>query len=146
MCRYATTRYKPHYACFKCRKAFKRRNKDEVDPEGGDHPARCPDCRLLMADMGLDFAPPRRADVRAWEALARMFEVGETFQSCGCGGPGWRPRRPADLAAFFEERLREYRAQRDRWQQSAASPARAAALRSWRERVARLEAAVALSA
>src|ERR1700678_3056300 len=28
-----------------------------------------------------------------------------TFHSCGCGGPGYRPREPAKLAAFFNERI-----------------------------------------
>ncbi len=48
MCRYAIKPlYKKHYACFACRKSWKRRNKAEVDPAGAEHPARCPECRLL---------------------------------------------------------------------------------------------------
>lgn len=30
MCRYSTTRYKSHYACFKCRKSFKQANSYDI--------------------------------------------------------------------------------------------------------------------
>src|SRR5262249_17934972 len=108
MCRYATTNYKNHYACFPCRKAFNRRPTAEADPAGDDHPARYPKCSLLMANMGLDFAPPAMGDTKAWIAAERLYEVGETFHSCGCSGPGYRPSDPAKLAAFFEELKRQY--------------------------------------
>jgi hypothetical protein len=62
MCRYAAHAYKRHYAYFACRKAFKRRNKRDVDSSLDEHPARCPQCGLLMANMGLDFAPPKMSD------------------------------------------------------------------------------------
>jgi hypothetical protein len=69
MCRYAWQPYKAHFACFACRKAFKRRNKEDVDPSGPDRPARCPQCGLLMASMGLDFHPPPRDNDDAWRML-----------------------------------------------------------------------------
>src|SRR6185437_1468045 len=87
------------------------RNKRDVDGCLDDRPARCPQCGLLMASMGLDFAPPKLRDTKAWAAAASLFEVGETFHSCGCGGPGYRPRDPRELAAFFAERLAQYRHQ-----------------------------------
>jgi hypothetical protein len=150
MCRYAGSHYKNHYACFACRKAFKRRNKDEVDPTGEDHPARCPQCGLLMADMGLDFAPSRTNDARAWEAAARLYEVGETFHSCGCGGPGYRPRDPRELAAFLAERKREYERQLAAWMREKPGPAgagrREAAIATWRARIERIEAVAATAA
>jgi len=146
VCRYATTRYKKHYACFACHKAFKRRNKTDVDPSGDDHPARCPQCGLLMADMGLDFAPPTKEDARAWKTAAQLYEVGETFHSCGCGGPGYRPRDPAMLAAFLEERMDAYERQLAGWVNEApTSPAgtsrRQAAIHEWAARIAKLKAA-----
>jgi hypothetical protein len=146
MCRYALTHYKRHYACFSCRKAFKRRNKADVDPEGEDHPARCPQCGLLMADMGLDFAPPKTDDERAWAAAAMLYDVGETFHSCGCGGPGYRPRDPKKLVAFFAERRSEYERHLSGWLRAEPSPARGAAqrdeaIRTWRRRIERLDEA-----
>lgn len=149
MCRYAFTNYKSHFACLACRKAFKRRHKAEVDPGGDDQPARCPQCGLLMADMGLDFAPPSMSDTKAWTALAALFEVGETFHSCGCGGPGYRPRAPAELAAFFEERIAAYQRHLDGWLRTKAvsrtgTTERTSALKAWRSRIKRLENARAV--
>jgi len=144
MCRYALTHYKKHYACFACRKSFKRRNKEDVDPMGDDHPARCPQCNLLMADMGLDFKPPKTSDERAWEAAAALFEVGETFHSCGCGGPGYRPRDPSKLAAFFAKRRAQYVRQRDQWLTTKPDSAKLAknreeAIKSWQARIDRID-------
>ena len=144
MCRYALhPHYKKHYACFACRKSWKRRNKAEVDPAGADHPARCPQCGLLMADMGLDFAPPRARDLAAWAAAGALFEMGETFHSCGCGGPGYRPREPSKLAAYFAERTGEYEAHLAAWLRATpATPAEQAnkesAIAAWRTRIERL--------
>ena len=71
MCRYAFRRYKPRFACFACQKTFKRRNfyditdSDNIEPQ----PARCPECRELMADMGKDFAAPKKQDDKAWRHI-----------------------------------------------------------------------------
>lgn len=147
MCRYATHEYKRHYACFACRKAFKRRNKRDVDSSLDEHPARCPQCGLLMANMGLDFAPPKMSDAKAWAAAAALFEVGETFHSCGCSGPGYRPRDPRELGSFFAERLAEYRAQlsaveRETPTSEGRALVRRNAIAAWRARIEKLEAAL----
>jgi DNA-directed RNA polymerase subunit RPC12/RpoP len=77
MCRYGLSGpYKEHYACFTCRKAFKRRLLEDVDPDGSDRPARCPQCGGPMANMGLDFAPPPMRDRRAWGVLSELWMVG----------------------------------------------------------------------
>lgn len=109
MCRYATA-YKPHYACFACRKAFKRRRAGDLPSHLPDRPYRCPQCAGPMADMGLDFAPPKQRDARAWQVLAALWTSGHTFHSCGCEGPGYRPRDPVALRAFLEARRDQYRA------------------------------------
>lgn len=94
MCRYGFHGpYKEHWACFGCRKAFKR-------PEAC-RPASCPDCGSLMHDMGLDFAPPPRRDVERWAVVAHLFARGFSYHSCGCGGPGYRPSRLRDVADFL---------------------------------------------
>jgi hypothetical protein len=147
MCRYAAHAYKRHYACFACRKAFKRRNKLDVDSSLDEHPARCPQCGLLMANMGLDFAPPKMSDAKGWTAAAALFEVGETFHSCGCSGPGYRPRDPRQLASFFTERLTEYRDQLNRVQRESPAPVtgeleRRNAIAAWRARIEKLEGAL----
>jgi hypothetical protein len=55
-----------------------------------------------MADMGLDFKPPRRDDVEHWDVLAFLFRHGVAYGSYGCGGPGFRPSRWADAPSFLK--------------------------------------------
>lgn len=69
--------------------------------ESVDDPAPCPDCGRPMTDMGLDFAPPPRCDLEHWEVVAYLFRHGFAYHSCGCGGPGPRPSRWADVPAFL---------------------------------------------
>jgi DNA-directed RNA polymerase subunit RPC12/RpoP len=148
MCRYAMTTYKPHYACFACRKAFRRRLRSDIKRPGlAERPARCPQCGLLMADMGLDFKPPKQQDQTAWELAARLWEVGITFHSCGCSGPGYRPREPREYQAFLERTRADYLAVlRHHVEANPSSPkglaAQKEAIAAWRERIARLEAAL----
>ena len=95
MCRYAMSVYKPHYACFKCRKAFKRKLLGDISGvdcnNTEEKAAKCPECGELMANMGLDFEAPKKTDKKAWEHMAKLFRVGITFHSCGCSGPGYIP-------------------------------------------------------
>ncbi|MCA9557527.1 MAG: hypothetical protein KC583_03080 [Myxococcales bacterium] len=107
MCRYAAP-YKPHLACFACRKSFKRRLLTDVEGGGPDRPARCPQCGGPMANMGLDFAPPKQRDVKAWQVVESLFEAGQTFHSCGCSGPGYRPRDRAALRAYYLRLLADF--------------------------------------
>jgi hypothetical protein len=99
-----------------------------------------------MADMGLDFAPPKMSDAKGWDAVAKLYEVGETFHSCGCGGPGYRPRDPARLEAFFAERARDYAEHLDGWLTTSPRSAtqraeRSAAIAAWGARITKLKVA-----
>lgn len=117
MCRYSNARYKPHYACFNCRKAFKRRLMHDIN--GDDTQlveAKCPQCGSLMADMGLDFEAPKKDDTAAWNHMKTLYSVGITFHSCGCGGPGYIPRNTDALILFLKRRLEEYKTQLSFWQ------------------------------
>ena len=117
MCRYAMVLYKPHYACFHCRKTFKRRllwdiNRDDKSPE---IEAKCPQCSGLMANMGKDFEAPRKDDVRKWDHIKTLYAVGITFHSCGCTGPGYIPASGEALTSWFTELLKEYNDQLSFW-------------------------------
>lgn len=110
------TAYKPHLACFHCRKVFKRRLLRDVQrdrPHSGA--ARCPQCGGLLADIGLDFAAPPNRDRTAWERLHLTYQVGFTFHSCGCSGPGYVPTQPAELVSVLRARKAEYVTQRRFW-------------------------------
>ena len=111
MCRYAQYSYKPHLACFACRKTFKRRWLSDIDRDttrADSVPATCPQCRGQLADMGLDFKSPPVRDVAAWQHLRNLYAAGITYHSCGCSGPGYVPATTAALASYLAERLAGY--------------------------------------
>jgi hypothetical protein len=116
MCRYATTSYKPHFACFKCKKTYKRKllwdilrdNKTSVA-------AKCPQCGELMANMGLDFEAPKKNNVKAWKHIEDLYVVGITFHSCGCTGPGYIPKNKEMLVEYFNGIISNYHQQLNFW-------------------------------
>ena len=71
--------YKQHYACFECRKAFKKTNIEEVPKERlqideAGRVVRCPQCGERMPDVGYDFEPPKKDDVEGWEEAKAKIE------------------------------------------------------------------------
>lgn len=90
MCRY-DGRYACRWACFNCRKAFKGHAVGQLGHVHGDE-LKCPECGQIMTDMGQDFKPPRRDAKNQWKKLVLLVNKGVTFHSCGCTGPGPRPR------------------------------------------------------
>jgi hypothetical protein len=89
MCRYGFHVYKRHMACFSCRVAVKDRE-------------RCPHCGQPLVDMGLDFKAPKKTDIKQWRKLELLHLNDIHFYSCGCGGPGYRPRRLNQVPAFLQ--------------------------------------------
>lgn len=103
------TAYKPHYGCFECRKTFKRRLLHDIDRDARESlAAKCPECGSLMANMGLDFKSPPKNDIKAWQHLRSLHNVGITFHSCGCSGPGYIPADSNALANLLIERKETY--------------------------------------
>lgn len=95
MCRYAMYGpYKNHYACFSCRKMFRKH---------ATGPSKCPQCGGTMHPMGLDFKAPPVSNTKAWEAVRTLYRNGIRYSSCGCNGPGYRPSHPRDARAFIAE-------------------------------------------
>jgi len=126
MCRYGMSTYKPHYACFNCRKTFKRRllkdiqggySKDDIETL-----AKCPDCSEMMADMGLDFEAPKKNNNKAWEHMALLYKVAITFHSCGCSGPGYIPRNPKELIEHFKRIKETYIEHQSFWARRHGDP------------------------
>jgi DNA-directed RNA polymerase subunit RPC12/RpoP len=109
MCRYAIKGYKPHYACFECRKTFKRRQMFDINRGSDDRqPYKCPECGGLTASMGLDFESPKKSNLKAWNHIKDLYRTGITFHSCGCSGPGYIPRDKNTLIDFFNEKREIY--------------------------------------
>lgn len=164
MCRYAFKTYKSHYVCFACRKQFKqtplqdllaqrgqlaafKRLKPEarvaVHDKHRERPVTCPECGALMADLGLDFRPPRASATRAWKRLQALHTIGQAWQTCGCNGPGYIPIDQAGYTQYLRARLRSYRGQLAHAERpsTAKSPAeRAKAARHWAKLAERVEA------
>nr|WP_294789246.1 hypothetical protein [uncultured Flavobacterium sp.] len=115
MCRYAMTSYKPHYACFNCRKTFKRRLFGDIKKGLSFSDAKCPECGELTANMGLDFESPKKDDLKKWEHLKSLYSVGITFHSCGCSGPGYIPNSKEKLIEYFEKQKDSYLKNLDFW-------------------------------
>lgn len=118
MCRYAEHSYKPHYACFECRKTFKRRLIYDIDrdKQANDSAiAKCPQCGNLMANMGKDFEAPKQRDVKAWKHIQSLYKADVTFHSCGCTGPGYIPKDTEALVTYLERIKEQYHKQREFW-------------------------------
>jgi hypothetical protein len=110
MCRYAHHVYKYHYACFKCRKMFRRPQEFEMSRPLQKDEVRispCPQCSTPMKNMGRDFKAPRQTDLKQWQKVQELFEAGFGFGSCGCNGPGVRPRTLKEVKPFIEEQKRK---------------------------------------
>jgi hypothetical protein len=125
MCRYGFTTYKPHFACFACRKIFKRRLLRDALPNAANaasKSANCPQCGGLMPNMGLDFKVPKTKERKAWQHLAYLHEVGITFHSCGCGGTGHIPKDKTALLAHLERIKKNYSTHRDFWAKRRVEP------------------------
>jgi hypothetical protein len=88
------------FACFACRKCFKRpqasagfdRFMTSAQAAGQRRAAaqaeaargyKCPDCAGPAHFMGLDFKAPKRADLRAWRAAQARIEAGGVFYRGG---------------------------------------------------------------
>ncbi|MBK9576835.1 MAG: hypothetical protein IPO40_07175 [Fibrobacteres bacterium] len=109
-------RYKPHYACFSCRKTFKRMLLWDINRDDKrEREAKCPDCAGPVANMGKDFEAPKRADIKAWSHLQSLYAMGITFHSCGCSGPGYIPGDRDALVAHISGILAEYHKHLDFW-------------------------------
>jgi hypothetical protein len=61
-----------------------------------------------MADLGMDFKPPRSSAIRTWQRLQAMYRIGRTWQTCGCDGPGYIPINQTDYAAYLRSCLKLY--------------------------------------
>ncbi len=77
--------YKQHFACFECRKVFKRTNKVELSEELRKRDQEglivyCPQCHGRLRDVGFAFKPPKQADAKAWEEYRTYLEKSFDYQ------------------------------------------------------------------
>jgi len=79
---------------------------EEMRREMREVACRCPQCRAPMADLGLDFKPPREANVKAWARVRTMYRLGHAWHTCGCQGPGFVPVDATGYAEYLASRER----------------------------------------
>src|SRR5688500_14781128 len=58
--------YYLHYACFKCRKTFRR--------HAALSDTHCPECGSEMRSMGRYFKAPRQRDIKAWRVIKMALQ------------------------------------------------------------------------
>jgi predicted RNA-binding Zn-ribbon protein involved in translation (DUF1610 family) len=104
MCRYGFGSVKTHRVCLPCRRSLK---------QSTGSTAPCPECGGELVNMGRDFKAPRRSNARQWRKLELLVAAGRRavdpryrtdgplFDSCGCTGPGPRPRTLADAKSLL---------------------------------------------
>jgi hypothetical protein len=63
-----------------------------------------------MVNMGRDFHPPRRANLTQWRKIELLVQANLLFHSCGCSGPGARPRSLADATSQLRRRRSDRKA------------------------------------
>lgn len=115
MCKYFIIVYKDHFACFDCQKTFKRKLYINLKKGKENSPAKCPQCAAPMASMGKDFKSPKKKDDNAWQHLKNLYEVGITYHSCGCSGPGYIPKDHEALIDYFEKIRTDYFQELEFW-------------------------------
>lgn len=71
-----SARYLVHFACFRCRRSFKR----SVEPEVKDYVKRCPHCGGRALDLGRRFKPPKADDLAQWKKVRLLVAAGFFFQ------------------------------------------------------------------
>lgn len=105
----AQSNYLHPYACFKCRKVFKRGSRDAaVLP--------CPGCGGPSIGLTRKFKPPKQADERQWKKVETLLRHGFLFWSVGEPYPdslrqvaGFVERHAASVARARARRPELYR-------------------------------------
>lgn len=84
------------YACFKCRKCFKRPQfsvsdsrfltseqakgqRTELDEFEAQREYKCPDCGEPCSFMGQDFKAPKKTDLKEWKEVEKFINEGKIF-------------------------------------------------------------------
>lgn len=137
--------YKTHHACFSCRKTFKRRLLGDIYGKGTKRDgldAKCPECGNVMADMGYDFKSPKSSDTNTWKVMEGLYELGQTFYSCGCSGPGYRPRDINEYREYLQRMKGSYEEALSSWHKNERAEDRFKARQYWQENLDKVNKAI----
>ncbi len=72
------TTYAMSFACLNCRKSFKR----HCDALPKDYPSKLPciECNCIAYNLGRNFKPPKKSDIKQWEKIKYLIDHGFLFQ------------------------------------------------------------------
>jgi hypothetical protein len=104
MCRYGFYKYKCTYGCFNCQIGFKRRlmsdamtaeeiNLSKVDGIIIEKDFHCPNCRVIMTNLGRDLRLPKKEEKEQWKCIKYLVDHNYNIYSCGCQGIGFIPHK-----------------------------------------------------
>ena len=79
--------YLIHFACFACRRSFKRK----VEFGAAVYLKACPDCSGQAIHLGRHFKPPKRTDQKQWRKVEYLVRAGFFFQHVRSGDTGQVP-------------------------------------------------------
>ena len=86
------------WACFHCRKTFK---KTQALPKV--EPFLCPDCRQPMSMMGKAFRSPKKDNLEQWKKAEELIRYGFLFHPNG----GARPKRLKEVPEFLAKHVKK---------------------------------------
>ena len=86
------------FACFVCRRSFKRAAVDRDE-------AACPVCGNPAIRLSRKFKPPRQGDVKQWAKVEALVRLGFRFDTIydGAGGTVRYPATERGIPAFVEK-------------------------------------------
>ena len=100
--------YTMQFACFDCRKVFKRSLPYFPTPAQSARIHSCPQCGRNLQPMGRAFRAPRHDDRRGWRRVASIIQQGFTFHP----NQGALPANSAELKAHLAERRQRSKGER----------------------------------
>jgi predicted RNA-binding Zn-ribbon protein involved in translation (DUF1610 family) len=75
--------YKPKFICFDCRKVFKHKLARDIGVDASVSDYTCPHCGKEAASIGSKFRAPNSGNVKAWESLKVMHDIGAFLNFSG---------------------------------------------------------------
>lgn len=93
--------YLVSYACFTCRKVFKR----DYDPNMLE--MKCPNCGGISHNVGRNFRAPKRGNKNQWEKIEFLVSNGFRFQSIYVDGKRLSYPDTLEEAKFFVEKYKD---------------------------------------
>ncbi|MES2923857.1 MAG: hypothetical protein V4819_20045 [Verrucomicrobiota bacterium] len=108
--------YLVQYACFVCRKSFKRAVQQQS--------ATCPNCGAIAYMMGRNFKAPNVSDDQQWKKVEILYQGGVRFWGTQSYEKGKFPDTIDEAKAFLERNKATIQAQWDRYRSFLAEDAK----------------------